>query len=166
MIRYLPTRILEKLKLKKKAKGLVTNDLNLNRTALRTLNATGVFKKKALENTALEVIKGYKKRYGKERKAGASVAEATKEALQGRRNMVARIENEAIFQIHKGIRTEYRGEYYEWLPSDAEEPDPEHQLKYGERFQVGVGEMPGDRYGCRCGMNILVDETELELTGE
>lgn len=68
-----------------------------------------------------------------------------------------------MFQVAGEIKDRYEGEFYIWLPSDAEEPDPEHQLNYGKKFQVGEGEMPGDRFGCRCGMEILVPETKLDL---
>ena len=73
------------------------------------------------------------------------------------------MQNETVFQIGQEIKAEYEGEFYEWLPSDAEEPDPLHQLNYGQVFRIGDGEQPGDRYGCRCGMNILVPEKKLEL---
>jgi uncharacterized protein YunC (DUF1805 family) len=42
-------------------------------------------------------------------------------------------------------------------------PDSQHQLLYGKKFKVGTGDkegnMPGERWGCMCGMKILdVDE--------
>jgi hypothetical protein len=161
-IRFHPTEFLRKVAPKKKVERLVKGNLSLNKAVLSTLSESGL-NKKALEETALSVIKNYKKRYREERKDGASKAEALEEATNDKRLMVSRVQNEVVFQIHKGIRREYRGEFYEWLPSDAEVPDELHQLKYGGRFQIGKGEMPGDRYGCRCGMNILVDETRLAI---
>ena len=54
-------------------------------------------------------------------------------------------------------------EFYRWMPSDAKNPDPEHQLLYGKIFRVGEGDkegnMPGERYGCRCGIEWLDSET-------
>jgi hypothetical protein len=76
---------------------------------------------------------------------------------------VARVQNAVVYEIAQDIKDQYRGEFYEWLPSDAETPDPIHQLNYGKKFQMGKGEMPGDRYGCRCGMNVLVSESTLSL---
>jgi hypothetical protein len=68
-----------------------------------------------------------------------------------------------VNEIAKDIKRNYKGEYYIWLPSDAENPDPFHQLNYGKKFKIGRGEMPGDRYGCRCGMEVLVEETILDV---
>lgn len=161
-IKFLPSEFLKKAAPKQLVEKLVTKDLTLNKAAVKTL-ARGGFKKKKLETAALEVIKSYKKRYRKEKKAGSSASAALKDTLNDKKLMVSRVQGEIVYQVHKQIRDEYRGEYYEWLPSDAKEPDPLHQLKYGLVFRIGKGEMPGDRFGCRCGMNILVDATELEL---
>ncbi len=83
--------------------------------------------------------------------------------MNDKKLLVNRVQNSMVKQIAVSIKEEYLGEFYIWLPSDAMEPDPEHQLKYGKRFQIGKGEMPGDRDGCKCGMDILVKEKELEL---
>lgn len=85
------------------------------------------------------------------------------EIIDNPKQLIQRVQNNIVNQIAGEIKDAYRGEYYKWLPSDAAEPDPIHQLKYGKRYQVGKGEMPGDRYGCRCGMFILVKETKLKL---
>lgn len=77
--------------------------------------------------------------------------------------LIQRVQNQLVSQISEGIRENYAGEFYEWTPSDALEPDPEHQLLYGTTRQIGDGEQPGDRYGCKCGMNILVPGEKLEL---
>lgn len=70
-----------------------------------------------------------------------------------------RIEGTLIFAQVENLKKEHKGEMYEWLPSDAEEPDPEHQLLYGKVFKVGEGDsngnMPGERFGCRCGIKFL-----------
>jgi hypothetical protein len=155
--------MLKKVAPEKTVKRLVTNRLTLNRTALTLLTNSDVLSKKKLETIALKVIRGYRERYGDERKLGASVSEATEEALNGRKLMVARVQSATVHEITKDIKREYRGEYYKWIPSSAAEPDPLHQLNYGLTFQLGKGEAPGDRYGCQCGMEILVDETKLAL---
>ena len=106
--------------------------------------------------TALNVVKHYEKQV---RKTG----ENPKAVLGDKKLMVARVQNAIVQQVSKEIREAYRGEAYKWLPSDAAEPDPIHQLNYGKVFNVGEGEQPGDRFGCRCGMQILVKETKLAL---
>ena len=53
--------------------------------------------------------------------------------------LIQRVQNELVFQISNEIKGKYNGEFYEWLPSDASEPDPEHQLNYGKVFQIGSG---------------------------
>jgi hypothetical protein len=83
--------------------------------------------------------------------------------LDDPKQLIQRVQNAVISQIATGIKETYRGEFYIWTPSDAFEPRPEHQLNYGGEFQIGVGEMPGDAIGCQCGMEILVDETQLNL---
>ena len=47
----------------------------------------------------------------------------------------------------------------QWLPSHADEIDPQHARNYGKQMtkeqalQLGLG----TRYGCKCGMKILTD---------
>ncbi len=142
---------------------LVKPNLTLNRTAVSMVSKSGVLSKKKVENIAIKVIRGYRDTYGDERADGASKAEALEEALSGKKQMVQRVQNAVVQEISDELKSEYHGEFYEWLPSDAAVPDPEHQLNYGQTFQLGVGEAPGDRFGCRCGMNILVDETKIKL---
>jgi hypothetical protein len=162
-IRYLPRKILQKMAKKKDLKRLVTKNLTINKAALGVVERMGVLSKKEVEKTALKVIKEYKKRYKEERKEGKSKKKATEDSLNENKQLIQRVQNVTIYEISKDIEREYRGEFYEWLPSDAETPDPEHQLNYGQVFQIGKGEMPGQRFGCKCGMNILVDETRLNL---
>jgi hypothetical protein len=162
-IRYLPRKVLRQKMKKKTVEKLVTQKLTINKAALKMVESLGLVSKKKIQDVALKVIKNYKKRYKKEMKEGASKKGALKESLNDKKNLVQRIQNVTLWEIAQDIKKEYRGEFYEWLPSDADEPDPEHQLNYGKVFQIGKGEMPGDRYGCKCGMNILVDETRLNL---
>jgi hypothetical protein len=162
-ILYLPKNVIKRMMKKKHLEKLVSRDLTLNRTAVQLLSRTGVLSKKTLEDVALKVIKGYKKRYKEEIESGATRSEALEDAVKNKKQLINRVQNAAVYEIAGEIKDQYRGEFYEWLPSDADEPDPEHQLKYGQVYQIGVGEMPGDRYGCKCGMNILVDKTRLNL---
>ncbi len=153
-IRYHPKDILKKAMRKKDLKNLVTNNLSLNKEALRIVSKSGVISKKEIETVALKVIKGYKKRYKEEIKNGAIAKDALKYAVEGGKQLISRVQNAAVYEMAQLIQVQYAGEFYKWLPSDADEPDPEHQLKYGEIFQIGVGE---------CGMEILVKETTLNL---
>lgn len=164
-IRYLPNEMLKKLVPEKKIKKLVTGKLTLNRAVLSTLSDADFLSKKTLERTALKTIKDYKDKFQeiKAESDDVSIAEAADEAVNNSKLLINRVQNSVVLQIADEIQDQYFGEFYKWLPSDASEPDPLHQLNYGRKFQIGKGEMPGDRYGCRCGMNILVTETKLDL---
>jgi len=162
-IRFFPSDMLRKVAPKKKIERLVTQKLTLNRAVLATLTDTGVLGKRTMEKIALKVLRGYRAKYGDEREQGASKAAAFDEAVNDKKQMVQRVQNASVFEISQEVQVAYDGEWYQWLPSDAKEPDPLHQLNYGKIFRLGIGEAPGDRYGCRCGMNILVPGTKLEL---
>lgn len=163
-IKYEPREFLKKIAPRRKVEKLITRKLTLNRAALSLLEGGRDFiSKPTLEKTALKVIKGYKQKYQDLRKDGEKVADALDQATHENQLLINRVQNSIVNQVAQEIRDRYRGEYYIWLPSDAEEPNPLHQLNYGKRFQIGVGEMPGERSGCRCGMEILVNEDQLEL---
>lgn len=163
MINYLPSEILLKVARKKAIQKLVTEDLTINAAAVKTLTNMDILSSKKLTEIAIRVINGYKKKRKELLSRGLDKSDATADALNDKKNMVREVEQASLYQISKDIKYSYRGEFFIWLPSDAEAPDPEHQLNYGKTFQIGVDEMPGDRYGCRCGMQILVDETRLNL---
>jgi hypothetical protein len=155
--------MLRKLAPKKKVEKLMTSRLTLNRAVLSTLTDADFLSAKTLERTALRVIKQYKASYKEETDDGVPPSEAKDDAVNDKKLLINRVQNTVVNEIANEIKDQYRGEYYKWLPSDASEPDPLHQLNYGRKFQIGRGEMPGDRYGCRCGMQILVTETKLDL---
>lgn len=156
MITYEPSKILDKLASKKKIKRLVTGSFSLKKSALTFVDSIDGVSKKSVARVALKTIKGYKKRIKEDPSIKSDILEDPKQLVQ-------RVQNEVVLSISEEIKDTYHGEQYEWLPSDAEEPDPEHQLNYGKTFTIGEGEMPGERIGCRCGMNILVKETKLDL---
>jgi len=155
-IEYDPKSLLKKIAPESKIKRLVSSRLSLKKAALAFVDAIDFVNKKSVSRVALKTIKEYKSRIKAD-------SEIKSEILDDPRQLIQRVQNEVVFQISKEIKSAYRGEQYEWLPSDADEPDPEHQLNYGKIFTIGVGEMPGERYGCNCGMNILVNQTRLEL---
>lgn len=156
MIRYFPEDLLKKIAPKRKIEKLLSRNVTLKKSALSFVDDIDFLDKKKVAQTALKVVKGYKNRL--------DVQDVKKsEILDDPKQLVQRVQNEVIFQVKEEIAEKYEGEFYVWLPSDADEPDPEHQLNYGKKFQIGEGEMPGDRYGCRCGMEILVPEKTLQL---
>lgn len=161
-LKYEPKKIIRKMRLKKKAKRLVTQDLTVNRAAVSSLVNAGVLPKKQLEKVAIKVIKEYKKKNKKLKKQGETKKAALEDALNEKKQMLARVQSAVLHEQTKTIKAAYRGEFYRWLPSTAAVPDEAHMLKYGEIYQLGKGEAPGDRYGCQCGMEILVDEKPSE----
>lgn len=163
-IKYDPKAFLKKIAPARKVEKLVTKKLTLNKAVLSVLDGGAEFiSKPTLERTALTVIRSYREKVQQLISDDVPFDEAKEEAMNENKQLVSRVQNSVVKQIAGEIKDQYRGEYYIWLPSDAETPDPLHQLNYGQKFQIGKGEMPGDRDGCRCGMNILVSETELDL---
>jgi hypothetical protein len=167
MIEYDPKKILKKIAPERKVKKLLTRKVSLKRTALSFVNDLDFLNKKRITEVALKTVKGYRERIAKEvvesdfdREAGRDLE---KEIAKDPKQLVQRVQNEVISQVTSEIADKYAGEKYTWLPSDAEEPDPLHQLNYGKVFTVGDGEMPGERPGCRCGMLIHVEGSDLEL---
>jgi hypothetical protein len=156
VIKYEPSKLIEKVAPKKKIKKLVSQNLTLKKAALSFVDDLDVVSKKSVATVALKTLKSYKER-------AKGDPDLKDELKADPRQLIQRVQNEVLLQITEGIKEKYAGEAYVWLPSDADEPDPEHQLNYGKTFQIGDGEMPGDRIGCRCGMQILVEATRLEL---
>ena len=156
MIVYEPTKLLARIAPKKKIRRLLKSNLTLKRAALSFIDDVDFLDKKAVLRVALKTVKGYKQRVKDDPGIKTDILDAPKQLVQ-------RVQNEVILQIAGEIKDKYWGESYVWLPSSAQEPDPEHQLNYGKTFKVGDGEMPGDRIGCQCGMQILVDDKQLQL---
>lgn len=162
-IRYEPKKVLKKMASKKNIENLVTDNLTVNRAVLNSLEASGVLGKKQLQYVGLQVIKDYRERADKLTEEGLTRAESRDEVLENKALLVQRVQNATVNEITKKVKEKYRGEYYVWLPSSAKNPDEKHMKKYGKRYQLGRGEAPGDRYGCKCGMEILVDAKRLSL---
>jgi hypothetical protein len=155
-IKYEPNKLLEKLAPARKIKKLLTKSVTLKKAALSFLNDADFLDRRKVTSTALKVVRSYQSRIDQDPTEEKDISKDP--AL-----LIQRVQNEVITQIAAGIKEKYAGESYKWLPSDAETPDPEHQLNYGKVFVIGDGEMPGDRFGCRCGMEILVPDSRLEL---
>jgi hypothetical protein len=166
-IDYDPKELLKKIAPESNIKKLVSKRLTLKKAALNFVDSVDFIDKKSVSKIALKTIDSYQKRIANEQieaglESGAGKA-LEKAILADPKQLIQRVQNEVIFQVSNSIKENYDGEQYEWLPSDAEEPDPEHQLNYGKVFTIGDGEMPGERIGCRCGMRILVKQTQLKL---
>lgn len=161
MIVYDPKALLRKIAPETKIRKLVSKGtVSLKKTALSFIDDVDFIDKKQVSRVALETLKGYRARIAAET---AEKGELVDDPLQ----LIQRVQNNVVQQIASEIQDVYGGEYAEWTPSDAETPDPEHQLNYGKTFLISEGingEIPGDRYGCRCGMNILVKGTQLDLS--
>lgn len=156
MIKYEPSKLIKKAAPKRKIEKMIGRGFSLKKAALSFVDDIDVVSKKDVTKVALKTLKAYKARAEEDPTLKTDLKKNPKQLVQ-------RVQNEVLLQITEGIKGKYEGEFYIWLPSDADEPDPEHQLNYGKRFQIGDGEMPGERIGCRCGMQILVEETQLEL---
>lgn len=155
-ITYEPSKILKKIAPAKKIEAALSSRLSLKKAALRQVVDFDFLDADSIVRVALKAIKSYRKRVKED-------PDQREEIIDDPALLVQRVQNEVVTQISGEIKDKYAGEFYIWLPSSAEEPDPEHQLNYGQKFQVGDGEQPGDRYGCQCGMEILVDGSSLEL---
>lgn len=166
-IKYEPSKLIKKLDLKDRAADLVTANGSVNRSAIKALADMGVLPRKALESTAIKVIRQYKDKAEQLRAEGATRAEATEESVNDAKLMQARVQSAALYEQTRLIQKAYKGERYEWLPSTAANPREEHVANYYKIFILGEGDDngddPGDLYGCQCGMRILVDETPAEF---
>lgn len=156
-IKVEPSKIIRRFASSRKVKRLFdSKGISLKRAALAFIAEMDFVSTKDISKVALEVIREYEKRIKKD-------PDAKKEIRKNPKLLVHRVQNEVVLKMSEGIKKAYAGKKYRWLPSDAENPDPQHQTKYGRIYTVGVGEMPGERFGCKCGMEILVDEKRLEI---
>lgn len=169
-IKYDPIKMLKKIAPPRKIERLLSGRVTLKKTALSFLDDADFIDKKQVMDVALKTVKGYQERIAKaqadaglDRSAGKEVKD---EIIDKPKQLIQRVQNEITFQVSQGIQEKYKGQLARWLPSSADEPDPEHQLNYGKEYVIGEGingEEPGDRFGCQCGIEILTDETQLKL---
>jgi hypothetical protein len=155
-VKFEPDKLIAKIAPESKIKKLLKGNITLKKTALSFVDDIDFIDKKDVMLTALKVIKGYKKRIKDD-------PDAEDEIKADPKLLIQRVQNEVVLQIGDAIKEKYKGNTYTWLPSDADEPRPEHQLNYGLDFTIGEGDQPGDEYGCRCGMEIHTDDSSLEI---
>jgi len=155
----------DKFKRKVLPKGFFEDDLltkdkfYLKKKAMQGLILATSATKKDITNTVSKVAAVYMSKVDQLREDGLPKAKAALLAKGNEALLRQRIENLVVYSEVQRLKEENQGEYYRWLPSGADEPDPEHQLLYGQIFLVGEGDgegnMPAERYGCQCGMEIL-----------
>ncbi len=168
-----PKTMLRKIAPKSKIKRMISERFSLKRRILSSIGTDQIpIDNGSLASVAKKTLDGYKERQAKaiaennfERAAGLEIKNLI---LDDPKQLIQRVQNEVVFQVHQGIKTKYSGQKARWLPSDAEEPRPEHQLNYGKIYTIGEGingVEPGDEYGCKCGVEILdTEETQLDLS--
>jgi hypothetical protein len=138
---------------------LTKKNLTLKQKAMQALILATDLDEKDLSKTILNVTKIYQNRIDDLSEEGIPKTKASIIAKDGEKLLRQRVESLVVFSQVQKIKGENEGQYYRWLPSGAINPDPQHQLLYGQTFLVGEGDdegnMPGERYGCQCGMEIL-----------
>lgn len=171
-IRFYPVDMLKRVAPKAKIRRMVSSRMGLKRTILANLGTDQIpVDNGTLAKVARKTLLGYKERIAKavvdanfQKAAGTEEREAI---LDDPKQLIQRVQNEVVYQVHQGIKEKYAGQRARWLPSDADEPRPEHQANYGKVYIIGEGidgVEPGDEYGCKCGVEILTDETKLDLS--
>lgn len=167
-----PIAMLRRIAPKAKIKRMVNSKLGLKRTILANIGTDEIpIDNGSLAEVARKTILGYKERIAKasvdagfEKEAGTIEQKAI---VKDPKQLIQRVQNEVIYQAHQGIKKKYGGQRARWLPSDAEEPRPEHAANYGKIYIIGEGingVEPGDEWGCKCGVEILTDDTTLDLS--
>lgn len=138
-------------------KNLLDKGLKLKQEQLRAIVTATTLSERELNQTALKVIDIYEKKMQDLKKEGVKAYK--KQAVNGEKLIKNRIEGLVLYNEVQNLKDEHKGEFYRWLPSASETPDPEHQLLYGKIFKVGEGDkdgnMPGERYGCKCGAEFI-----------
>lgn len=160
---YDPRKLLDQFAPPHLIKKLITKKLTVNGAVVQMLTRTGVLTKKEVETVARKVLRDYKKRRRTAKRLGATNREADA-SLNDNALLIQRVTDEILFKIAGYIKIAYRGAEYEWLETTSEEPDHKHMRLWGTIRRIGRGEMPGDRYGCKCGMRIITKDRRLDLS--
>lgn len=167
-----PTKMLKKVAPAAKVKRMVTGKFSVKRTILATIGSKEFpIDKASIGKVARKTLLGYKARISKAVAQDHTVKglgdELKSQLLDDPKQLIQRVQNAVVYEVHQGIKDKYAGRRARWLPSDADEPRPEHQAHYGKVYIIGEGidgVEPGDEPGCKCGVEILTDETELDLS--
>lgn len=170
-IKFDPAKFLAKVAPARKIKKLLSAKVTVKKTALSFLDEAEFLSKKDVLNVALKTVKSYKERISTARidDGRGAGTELKDDLLDDPKQLIQRVQNEVVFQVHDKIKANYGGTRGVWLPSSANEPRPEHQLNYGKEYTIGEGidgVEPGDEYGCQCGVEILTTDNQLNLEGD
>ena len=159
--RFIPGRWLEKIFPKGIEKsGLLSDNLEIKKRYLQALVRATSLSGREITSEVYKTVDFYEQKEAALKAAGIKAFK--QEALNGQELLKARLKNFLVYSEIQRQRKEHKGRMYRWLPSNANEPDPEHQLLYGKIFREGEGDkdgnMPGERWGCQCGIEWLADE--------
>lgn len=132
---------------------ILTRELDPKKTVMRAIVSATIVSKRDLNETYARAIGFYDTKIAKLKNDGVRAYKS--QALDNERLLKSRIANLIIWNEVQEIKKENKGRRYRWLPSSAKEPRADHQLRYGQVFTVGDGEMPGEAYGCQCGIEWL-----------
>ena len=162
--KFYPDRFLKQVMPKSfYTQGLVSKNFTLQKGAISAINRARLATGRPIDKTVYDVLLQYKAKY-KDLIAAEDFGktQAFEAALNGENLLRQRIEQAVIFDKIQDLKVQHKGEFYRWMPSSAENPDPQHGLLYGKIFRVGEGDkegnMPGERYGCQCGIEWLGEE--------
>lgn len=136
-------------------RNILTRDLDPKKAVMRTIVSATVVSQRDLNKTYARALDFYDNKIEKLKDEGVRAYKS--QALDKERLLKSRIANLVIYNEVQELKKEHKGRRYRWLPSGAKEPRPEHQLRYGMIFTAGDGEMPGEAYGCQCGIEWLDD---------
>ena len=143
---------------------LLNSDLELKQLALQSILKSTTLSKREVEATVYKVIDNYEEKMKKLKKEKVKAKALNNEVL-----LKDRLENLVLWNEVQNLKKEHEGQFYRWLPSSSKIPDPEHQLLYGKIFKVGEGDkegnMPSERYGCKCGIQFLTAKEAKEMKG-
>ncbi|WP_428060215.1 hypothetical protein [Candidatus Avelusimicrobium stercoris] len=159
--RFIPGRWLEKIFPKGIEKsGLLSDNLEIKKRYLQALVRATSLSGREITAEVYKTVDFYEQKEAALKAAGVKAFK--QETLNGQELLKARLKNFLVYSEIQRQRKEHKGRMYRWLPSNANEPDPEHQLLYGKIFREGEGDkdgnMPGERWGCQCGIEWLADE--------
>lgn len=133
------------------------SELKIKPKIIKTIVSQGIIKKRDFLKTVSHVVKTYKIRAREMERSGVRAYKA--EAINDEVLLKQRVEDTLLYSQMQTEKEDHDGQYYRWLPSDAENPDPQHALLYGKIFKVGEGDiddnMPMERFGCRCAIEWL-----------
>ena len=174
--KFYPDRFLKQVMPKSfYSQNLVDKDFDLKKNALKAINRARTIMGRPIDTTVYNVLSQYEQKYKGLIADGESSTQAFNEAVNGSALLRQRIEQAVVYDEIQNLKAQHTGEFYRWLPSGAANPDPEHQLLYGKIFRVGEGDkngnMPGERYGCQCGIEWIGEEEAfkefagLQITG-